>query len=187
MEAKEFTAKRRQTVRLPDGSEFVIRRIGVMDVLVAGGNPDLMVFLQSNGRSPAKRAEAFAEKSKEMLERVQKDASEQRKFCEGIVRRGLVEPKIGGEEGIILADLTFEECDMLAGGILKFSGFTKEAAEAAAPLPGTGSSPETSMPAPGATDETPRVSSGQSASKPTPSTSPVPGQASNGIEGKPRA
>lgn len=185
MKASEFTAKRRQTVRLPDGSEFTVRRIGVMDVLVAGGNPDLMVFLQSNGHSPAKRAKVFADKSREMLERVQKDAVAQRKFCEGIIRRGVVEPKIGGEDGIVLADLTFEECDMLAGGILKFSGFVKEAAEAAAPLSKTGSSSGISTPAPGATAEALRDSSGQPASRPTPSISPAPAPASSVTEKRP--
>ena len=178
MDAQEFTKKRRQTVQLPDGSEFIIRRIGVMDVLLAGGNPDLMVFLQSNGHSPAERTRLFAEKSKEMFERVQKDTSEQRKFCEAVMKRGIVEPQID------LSDLTFEECDMLAGAILKFSGFTKEAAEAASPLSRTVSNSKASMSAPSATVEGQANSSEREVSSPIASTRPAPAPASTGSERK---
>ena len=184
MKAKEFTAKRRQTVQLPDGSEFVIRRIGVVDVLCAGGNADLLVFLQKNGRSPKSQKE-FAEKIQKMFDRLQKSTAEQRKFCEALIRRGLVEPKIGGEDGLDLADFTHEECDTLGGGILKFSGFTKGAAEAIAPLSRTGSSPETSTPSPDATDSPQASSSGSEASKPTPSMPPAPGQVSSASTRKP--
>jgi hypothetical protein len=190
MNAREFTAKRRQTVRLPDGSEFVIRRIGVMDVLVAGGNPDLMIFLQTNGKSPAERARCFTDKSKEMFERVRKDAGAQREFCEGIIRRGLVEPKIGSEDGMDLNDLTFEECDVLAGAILKFSGFTKEAAEQVDPLSAAGDGSKASTPSRSATGGVPanllapsKVEGSATGSRPSPSTSPVPAPASSGKGG----
>lgn len=184
MKAQEFTAKRRQTVKLPDGSEFKIRRIGVVDLLVAGGNADLLVFLQKYGRS-AKSQKEFTEKTQEMFERIQKSTAEQRKFCEALIRRGLVEPKIGGEDGLDLADLTHEECDILGGGVLKFSGFTKEAAEAVAPLSRTGSSSKTSTPSPDATEPPQASSSDSETSKPTPSTPPAPGPDSSESNEKP--
>lgn len=189
MEAKEFIAKRRRTVRLPDGSEFVICKIGVSDVLIADGNPNLMTFLQ--GKSRRKQIEVLAEKAKELDERHKKDIKAYAKFCKAIVMRGVVEPRItptGSDDTVAISILTFDECDMLAGAILKFSGFTKEAAETIAPLPKTARSSSSSTPSPHATDAD-RAGSSEHAipSRDTPSISPAPGQASIGTERKPSA
>ncbi len=175
MKAEEFTAKRRKMVRLPDGSEFVIRRIGVMDVLIAGGNPDLSIF--TNGKSPAERLRAFADKSAETLKRIQKDTGAQRKFCESVILRGVVDPRVtpkSSDDTVAVFDFTFEECDMLAGAILKFSGLAGEAAEQVAPLSATEISSSSSTPPQPDMGAVRAGSSEQGISRATPSTSLAP-------------
>ncbi len=188
MKAREFTASRRQPVRLPDGGmEFAIRKIGIVDMLVAGGNPDLMSFLE--GKSRVDRIKVIQEKMKDLQKRNQEDVEAYGKFCKAVAMRGVVEPRItptGSDDTVAVSDLTFEECDMIAGAILRFSGFTMEAAKAIVPLSKTVRSSSSSTPSPPATDASQAGSSEQKTpSNDSPLTSPAPGQASTGSERKP--
>lgn len=158
MNASEFTEKRRKKVELPDGSTFVIRKIGVTDMLLAGGSPDLSVFLGKNGQSDAQRLQQFADNSARHFERIQKDANAQREFCAALVIRAVVQPRItknGEGDSCDVNDFTFEELDLIAGGILKFSGFGKGEAEDADPLLGTEAGASASMDSPDDTTSDP--------------------------------
>jgi len=178
MNAQEFTAKRRRTVVLPDGSEFVVRKVGVMDVLLAGGNADLTALIPKNGNSRTAHVAEFTKRAAENMARIQSDATLQRVFCEALIRRGLVEPV-----GLDCADLTFEECDLLAGAILKWSGFGVDEAASLAPLSATSTASSTSTPSPDAMDSAPAPSAAGDSAR-SPLTPPVPALDGSGSDGK---
>lgn len=186
MDVKQFIESRRLSVTLPGGPKFAIRKVGVVDILMAGGNPDLMNFLI--GKPPARRLEIITEKLKELDARHRKDLVAYKAFCESLVLSGVVEPRVtptGSEDTVALTDLTFEECDLLSSAVLRFSGFTMEAAKAIAPLSKTKGNLPISTPSPEGTGSSPATSSDAKTSKLSPSTSHVPGSDSTAKQKKP--
>ncbi len=182
MTPEEFRASRRQNVKLPNGMEFVIRRIGGLDLLAMGSSPDLRQFI---GKSKPEVLKAIGKHLGDLFKGVLADLLEDRKFLEKIVMAGTVSPKVVREvdvEGTVcISDILQEELSIFAGGILKFSFLTKQEAEKIDPLSETADSSSISTPSEGDTESSQAKSSqspGNGSQQPTPSTSHVPAQES---------
>jgi hypothetical protein len=169
MNASEFLRRRRKTVNLPDGSPVEIRKVSPLDVWAAGGNPDLAALLRREEGS-----RGFLEADWERLQ----------KFAATLACRAAVSPRLtlkreepsSGENILHAEDLTAEDLFHLMNEILRWSGLTREAAEALGPFSGTGGSSRGSTPPGSATDAAPAGSSAKRiSSPPSASTSPAPG------------
>lgn len=177
MTPEEFTAKRRKKIHLPDGSEFVIRRIGGLDLLAIGGSPDLRSLI---GKSRQDVLKAVGKHLTDLWKSVLADLMNDRGFLEKIVMIGVASPKVVKEAdvqgAICIGDFLQEELSLLATAILNFSFFTKKEAEKIDPLSETESSSSISTPSGGDTEGSQAKSSqspGNGNSQPTPSTSRV--------------
>lgn len=182
MTPEEFTASRRQNVKLPGGMEFEIRRLGGLDFLVMGSSPDLRQFI---GKPKADVLKAVGKHLEELFNGVLANLMEDREFLEKIIMAGVVSPKIVKEVGVqgavCIADIMQEELSILAGGILKFSFHTKQEAQRIDPLSETANSSSISTPSEGDTEGSQAKSSespGNGKPQPIPSTSHVPAQES---------
>ncbi len=168
--ADEFRAKRRTVLELPSGDKFEIRKIGPMDLIKAGGTPDMKGLI---GKTKPEVLRAIGKNAKEMFDRICKDFDSQREFYERLAIRACTNPKVsdnGNDPNTLdVHDLTFEECDFIAGGILKFAGVGKKEAETIGPLSETGETSQESTQFPAVTEGSPLKSS----EKKTPS-SPTP-------------
>ena len=182
MTPEEFTASRRQNVKLPNGMEFVIRRLGGLDLLRMGSSPDLRGFI---GKTKQETLKAVGKHLIDLWKNVLANIVEEREFLEKVAMEGVVSPKVVKEidvEGTVcIADITQDELSVLVGGIMNFSMFTKQEAEKIGPLSATESSSSTSTPSESDTEGS-QAKSSQSPeienSQPTPSTSPVPARES---------
>ena len=182
MTPEEFRKSRRQNVKLPNGMEFEIRRLGGLDLLRMGSSPDLRGFI---GKSKQETLKAVGKHLIDLWKNVLANLVEERDFLEKVALEGVVSPKVVREmdvEGTVcVADITQDELSILVGGIMNFSMFTKQEAEKIAPLSKTGDSLSTSTPSEGDTEGS-QAKSSQSPEngnpQPTPSTSPVPAQES---------
>lgn len=179
MTPEEFRESRRQKVKLPGGMEFVIRRLGALDILRMGGTPDLRAYI---GKPRADVLKAIGKHLEDLWRGILADLGEDREFHEKIVMAGVVSPKVVKEtelpDTVCVSDLAQEELSILAGGILKFSLLTKKEAEKIDPLSETENSSSISTPSGGDTEGS-QAKSSQSTAKdlpPIPSTSHVPAQ-----------
>lgn len=179
MTPEEFRESRRQKVQLLGGMEFVIRRLGALDVLRLGGTPDLRAYI---GKPRADVLKAIGKHLEDLWKGILADLGEDREFHEKIVIEGVVSPKVVKEpelpDTVCVADLAQEELSILAGGILKFSLLTKQEAEKIDPLSETEGSSSISTPSGGDTEGSQAKSSQSTVtdSPPIPSTSHVPAQ-----------
>lgn len=182
MTPEEFTASRRQSVTLPNGMEFVIRRLGALDLLRMGSSPDLRGFI---GKTKQETLRAVGKHLEDLWKNVLSNLMEDRAFLEKVVMAGAASPKVVKEQdvpgAVCVNDLLQEELSILAGGIMNFSFLTKQEAQKIAPLPETESSSSTLTPSVDDTEGS-QVKSSQSPGngnpQPTPSTSHVPTQES---------
>lgn len=179
MTPEEFRESRRQNVKLPNGMEFVIRRLGALDILRMGATPDLRAYI---GKPRADVLKAIGKHLEDLWKGVLADLGNDREFHEKLVMAGVVSPKVvketDVEKTVCIADLAQEELSILAGGILKFSLLTKQEAEKIVPLPETENSSSTLTPS-GEDTGGSQAKSSQSTAKdspPIPSTSHVPAQ-----------
>lgn len=169
--AEEFKAKRRTILELPNGENYEIRKIGPMDIIKAGGTPDMKHLI---GKSKPEVLRAIGKNAKDMFERICKDFNSQRAFNEKLIIRACTNPKVsenGNDPNTIdVHDLKDEECDWLAFGIMKFAGVVKSEAEKIAPLSGTGKPSKESTASPEDTASSPPSSSesAKTNSSPTP-------------------
>lgn len=178
MTPEEFRASRRQNVKLPNGMEFVIRRLGGLDLLRMGSSPDLRGFI---GKTRQETLKAVGKHLIDLWKNVLANIVEEREFLEKVAMEGVVSPKVVREmdvEGTVcVADITQDELSVLVGGIMNFSMFTKQEAEKIDPLSATENSSSTLTPSESDTEGS-QAKSSQSPeienSQPTPSTSPVP-------------
>lgn len=181
MTPEEFRESRRGKVKLPNGMEFEIRRLGALDLLAMGGSPDLRPLI---GKPKAEVLKAVGKHLEDLWKNVLGEFAGDREFLEKIVMAGAVSPKIVREDSaqgtICIADLLQEELDILAGGILQFSFVTKREAQKIDPLSETEDSSSTLTPSEDAMESSQAKSSQSTAkdSQPTPSTSHVPAQES---------
>jgi hypothetical protein len=159
--------------------EFVIRRLGALDILRMGASPDLRAYI---GKPRADVLKAIGKHLEDLWKGVLADLGNDREFHEKIVMAGVVSPKVIREPElpgtVCVNDLAQEELSILAGGILKFSLLTKQEAEKIGPLPETENSSSISIPSGEDTDDS-QAKSSQSTVKdspPIPSTSHVPAQ-----------
>jgi hypothetical protein len=182
MTPEEFRESRRQNVTIPNGMAFEIRRLGALDLISMGGSFDLRPLI---GKTKQEVLKAVGKRAEDLFKSVLADFLKERGFLEKIVMAGIVSPKVVSEPNIqgtiCIGDLTHEELDMLAGGILNFSFLTKQEAQRIDPLSETANSSITSMQSQGDTESSQAKSSqspGNGNPPPTPSTSHVPAQES---------
>lgn len=177
MTPEEFTASRRQNVKLPNGMEFEIHRLGGLDLLAMGGSPDLSPLI---GKPKQEVMKAVAGHVRNLFKNLLADLMQDRTFLEKVVLAGVIAPKIVRETHaagtVCIGDLLQDELSLLAVGILNFSFLTKQEAEKVGPLSETENSCSISTPSEGATEssqaklsESPKSGSPQ----PTPSMSHV--------------
>lgn len=180
MTPEEFRESRRQNVKLPNGMEFVIRRLGALDLLRMGSSPDLRSLVRKPKQEVLKNVGKHLE---DLWKNVLGTIIEEREFLEKIAMEGVVSPKVVKEmdiEGTIcVSDITQDELSILAGGIMNFSSLTKQEAQRIDPLSETGSSSSTLTPSEGDMEGSQAKSSQSNGnSQPTPSTSHVQAQES---------
>ena len=180
MTPEEFRASRRQNVKLPNGMEFEIRRLGALDLLRMGGSPDLRPLV---GKSKQEVLKSVGKHFNDLWEHVLGNLMEDRDFLEKIVMAGVVSPKVVKEQDaqgtVCVADITQEELSILAGGIMDFSFLTKKEAQKIDPLSETANSSSISTPSGGDTEGSQAKSSqspGNGSSLPIPSMSRAPAQ-----------
>ena len=182
MTPEEFRASRRQNVKLPDGMEFEIRRIGGLDLLAMGSSPDLRPLI---GKPKQEVLKAVTGHLENLFKNVLGDIMQDRAFLEKVVLAGVVAPKVVRETHakgtVCISDITQDELFLIATGILNFSFLTKQEAEKIGPLSATENSSSISTPSESDTEGSQAKSSqspGNGNPQPTPSTSRVPAQES---------
>lgn len=180
MTPEEFTESRRQNVKLPNGMEFEIRRLGGLDLLAMGSSPDLRPLI---GKPKQEVLKAVGKHLNDLWKNVLGNLMEDRGFLEKVAMAGVVSPKVVREPDvqgtICIADLLQEELSILVGGIFNFSFLTKQEAQRIDPLSETENSLSTSTPSEGDTEGSQVKSSVKNESlPPTPSTSHVQAQES---------
>lgn len=181
-DAQAFRKRRRAKVKLAeDGDTFIVRPLDVFDILLAGGNPDVLKLAEG---TPEQRLKQLGTQVEKMLEDILSDVERNKEFMKKIIVMGAIEPQVSMEaqpeasKVICIDEFIYDELDRLAGGILKFSGLTKAEGNKLPPLLTRGASSSPSISSPDDTESSPLKSSESTTpSSPGPSTSePVSGE-----------
>ncbi len=152
-------------VETPSGLRFTVRKISPSDVLLSGGDADLRALLSHPSAPPSAAANErlFA-------------------FAARVLSRAVVSVKLTLErkttypdDEFFFGDLPLDDAYHLLGEINKWSGFTREAAEAINPSSAAQASSSTSTPSLADTESAPGTSSEEARthSSNTPSIAPA--------------